>query len=417
MTARDGIKGKNRRGMAVLGGAVGAFAAAAALATGSAVTAAPAKADFEDLLDPIIQPLITSLSDALVGFDPAAAADITSWTDSLLSSLNSIDLAVPSAAEPAAAAAASSAASGPFDIPITMQEVTEPTVQATVGGADTTLLVDTGSSGLVVPYTDFGSNIFTQIENILALGTPTGIDTSGYSGGVDYVYLTYNDVPTDYLGSSGDSVLSTTGPGDVEIYSWDPSNPFSYFTNDAFQNFDTSNMVTGVLGIGNGVGPDGVSPLQAAGFGGVLVDIPDGKLIVDNANPGEAIVTLTGGIVANGHGVPIVDLYESVNGGTPLAVSDDVDSGGVYGTIPSSLVGSSGSLPSGTVISVYDNAAGTGTPVYTYVVGTDSLGQSTAPEPTTGNSIDSGVIPFLQSPIYISYTDNTLTFDVPGSIS
>jgi len=114
--------------------------------------------------------------------------------------------------------------------------------------------------------------------------------------------------------------------------------------------------------------------------------------------------------------VPIVDLYESVNGGTPVAVSDDVDSGGVYGTIPSSLVGSSGSLPSGTVISVYDNAAGTGTPLYTYVVGTDSLGQSTAPEPTTGNSIDSGVIPFLQSPIYISYTDNTLTFDVPGSI-
>jgi hypothetical protein len=414
MTARHGTKGKNRRRMAVLGGAVGAFAAAAAMATGSAVTAAPAKADFEDLLDPIIQPLITSLSDALVGFDPAAAADLTTWTDSLLASLNSLDIgaALPASAEPAAAAAAASpAASGPFDIPITMQEVTEPTVQATVGGADTTLLVDTGSSGLVVPYTDFGSNIFTQIENILALGTPTGIDTSGYSGGVDYVYLTYNDVPTVY----GNGVLDTTGPVDVEIYSWDPSNPFSYFTNDAFQNFDTSNMVTGVLGIGNGVGPDDVSPLQ--GFGGVLVDIPDGKLIVDNANPGEAIATLTGGIVANGHGVPIVDLYESVNGGTPVAVSDDVDSGGVYGTIPSSLVGSSGSLPSGTVISVYDNAAGTGTPVYTYVVGTDSLGQSTAPVPTTGNSIDSGVIPFLQSPIYISYTDNTLTFDAPNSIS
>ncbi len=97
MAGRDSAKGiKNsgnskvrRRGLVVVGGAVGAFAAAAAMATGSA---APAKADFEDLLDPIIQPLITSLSDAIAGFDPAAATDLTSWTDSLLSSLNSIDL-------------------------------------------------------------------------------------------------------------------------------------------------------------------------------------------------------------------------------------------------------------------------------------------------------------------------------------
>src|SRR5271157_6065790 len=129
MTAHDGTKGKNRRRMAVLGGAVGAFAAAAAMATGSAVTAAPAKADFEDLLDPIIQPLITSIADSLAGFDPAAATDLTSWTDSLLSSLNSIDLALPSAAEPAAAAASSTSdpTSSTYDIPITMQVVTEPT--------------------------------------------------------------------------------------------------------------------------------------------------------------------------------------------------------------------------------------------------------------------------------------------------
>src|SRR5271163_3446463 len=133
MSGRDGIKGKNRRRMAIVGGAVGAFAVAAAMATGSAVTAAPAKADFEDLLDPIIQPLVTSLSDAIAGFDPAAATDLTSWTDSLLSSLNSTDLALPSTAEPAAAAASSTSdtpASGDPDLPITVQEDTEPTVQA-----------------------------------------------------------------------------------------------------------------------------------------------------------------------------------------------------------------------------------------------------------------------------------------------
>ena len=107
------------------------------MATGSAVTAAPAKADFEDLLDPIIQPILTSLTDSIGAFDPAAAVDLTSWTDSFLASLNSIDLAVPAASEPAAAlpAAASDPATGTYDIPITVNEDTEPTVQATVDGA------------------------------------------------------------------------------------------------------------------------------------------------------------------------------------------------------------------------------------------------------------------------------------------
>ncbi len=105
MAGRNSANKQSRNGTArrcgvVMGGAVGAFVAAAAMATGSA---APAKADFEELLDPIIQPLLTSVTDSLAGFDPAAATDITSWTDSLLSSLNSIDLALPSTAEPAAA--------------------------------------------------------------------------------------------------------------------------------------------------------------------------------------------------------------------------------------------------------------------------------------------------------------------------
>ena len=90
MAGRDGANGNKqprnaqvRRRRMVMGGAVGAFIAAAAMATGSAVTAAPAKADFEDLLDPIIQPILTSLTDSLAGFDPAAAVDVTSWTDKI----------------------------------------------------------------------------------------------------------------------------------------------------------------------------------------------------------------------------------------------------------------------------------------------------------------------------------------------
>ena len=86
-----------------MGAGAGVFFAAAAMATGSTVTAAPAKADFDALIDPIIQPILTSLTDSIAASTPPLATDLTSWTDSFLASLNSIDLAVPAASEPAAA--------------------------------------------------------------------------------------------------------------------------------------------------------------------------------------------------------------------------------------------------------------------------------------------------------------------------
>src|SRR5271155_1261175 len=175
MAGRDGKKqarsaNVGRRMLVGMGAGAGVFLAAAAMATGSA---APAKADFEDLLDPIIQPILTSLTDSIGAFDPAAATDLTSWTDSLLASLNSIDLALPSTADPAASAASSTSdpTSGTYDIPITVQEGTEPTVQASIeGGSDQTLLVDTGSSGLVLPATDL------SLTQLVDLGIPTGIN-------------------------------------------------------------------------------------------------------------------------------------------------------------------------------------------------------------------------------------------------
>jgi hypothetical protein len=414
MAGRDGIRGNNqsrnakvrRRRVVIMGGAVGAFLAAAAMATGSAVTAAPAKADFEDLLDPIIQPVLTSLTDSLAGFDPAAATDLTSWSDSLLSSLNSLDVgaALPSTAEPAAGAAlpaSSDPTTGTYDIPITVQEDTEPTVNATVDGADTTLLVDTGSSGLVIPYTDLGSNILAQLEGLLELGLPTGIGESGYSGGVDYIYLTYDNATVDY----GGALTTTNTPIDVEILSW-PTSLSSGSPLD-FQQFLADNDSNGILGIGDNTAGPTESPLEADGFDGVTVDIPgsDGNgpdLIVDPSNPFPAIATVDG--------APTSTLYESINGGMPVQVSDDVDSGGVFGTIPSTLESGS-SVPSGTTISVYDNAAGTGTPLYTYQTG--DLGNSGFDGPTvvTGNSIDSGVEPYLEEPIYIDYSNDMLSFD------
>jgi hypothetical protein len=408
MAGRDGTNGNKRsrnaqvrrRRVVVMGGVAGAFLAAAAMATGSAVTAAPAKADFEDLLDPIIQPILTSLTDSLAGFDPAAAVDVTSWTDSLFASLNSIDLALPSTAESAAAAAASPASDpAPADatIPLTVLEGTEPAVNASVdGGSSVPLLVDTGSSGLVIPYTDLGSTTTQQLTNLFDLGFPTGISESGYSGGVDYLYLTYNDVPVDYLNGSTD-VLSTNGPVDIEVYSWDPSNLGSLFTNDAFQNFLSDNEVSGVLGVGENASGPTTSPFES--FGGVTVDISNPV-----AGTGDLIV---GGDPVTGtslSGAPISTDYISIDGGALQAVSNDVDSGGVTGTIPSSLLTSSeynsttDLVNPGTTIAVYADKAGT-EELYHYTVnGAD------APIVVSGSSMDSGVEPFLLGPISMEYS-------------
>jgi hypothetical protein len=383
-----------------MGGAVGAFVAAAAMATGSA---APAHADFEDLLDPIIQPLLASFTDSIAVFDPAAALDLTSWTDSFLASLNtSFDFALPSTdsalaaaatgAEPAAAAAAT------YDLPLSLlgllgAPATEPAVNASIdGGSSVPLLVDTGSSGLVVPYTDLGSNYFSQLEALFSLGSPTGISESGYSGGVDYLYLTYNNVPVDYDGG-----LSTDGPVDIEIYSWNPSDFTSYFTNDAFQEFLTGNSVQGILGVGeNAAGPT-TSPFES--FGGVTIDVPGKELIVGTP-------TETG--TATLSGAPISTDYISIDNGSLHAVSNDIDSGGVGGTIPSSLLTSTeynsttDLVNPGTTIAVYADSAGTNE-LYSYTV-------TAANDPivVSGSTMDSGVEPFLLGPISTSYSPTGL---------
>jgi hypothetical protein len=87
--------------------------------------------------------------------------------------------------------------------------------------------------------------------------------------------------------------------------------------------------------------------LEADNYNGVEVDLPAGQLIVDPT-------TAPTGYTVDGAPIPSGDLYESVNGGTPVAVSDDIDSGGVYGTIPSSLDAAPGST-----ITVYSSDGGT----------------------------------------------------------
>jgi hypothetical protein len=392
-----------RRLLVGMGAGAGVLFAAAAMATGSTVTAAPAKADFEDLLDPIIQPILTSLTDSIGAFDPAAALDLTSWTDSFLASLNSIDLAVPSAAEPAAAlaAAAEPAASTSGTIPLTLLEGTEPAVNASIGGGDPVqLLVDTGSSGLVVPYTDLGDNIFTQLQELFSLGSPETFGISGYSGGVEYVYAVYNDVPVDYLNDTG-TALATNGPVDVELFSWSNnlSDPF-----ENFQSFLSGNQVDGILGVGAGTAGPTTTPF--ADYGSVLVDIPHHQLVIGEANPFPDAPSTAGAGVS--------DVYEQIGTGAKQEVTNIIDSGGVFGTISSTLESGS-SVPSNTLITVYNTA---GQELYSYTtipnfdVGTGT-GVSDSPTVVSGTNIDSGVLPFLDRGVYLDYAGAGTTFFGP----
>ena len=68
-------------------------------------------------------------------------------------------------------------------VPLTMYAGTEPIVYISVdGGPRVPVLVDTGSSGLVISSSAVGSG----------LGTATGSGTGAYSGGLTYDYNTYN---------------------------------------------------------------------------------------------------------------------------------------------------------------------------------------------------------------------------------
>ena len=170
-----------------------------------------------------------------------------------------------------------------------MNIVTEPTIQAAIGTGDpSTLLVDTGSSGLVIPWQELGTNDFSALEELFKLGPPENYGFSGYSGGVEYLYLKYAGVPVSY-GTDGTDVLTTTSPVDVEVLSWS-TNPANIFEN--FQSFLSSNHVDGILGIGPETAGPTDSPFDS--YPGVLVDLPHNELVVGGANP------LTGGTLLDG---------------------------------------------------------------------------------------------------------------------
>ena len=103
------------------------------------------------------------------------------------------------------------------------------------------------------------------------------IGYSGYSGGVDYTYREYDGLTVDY----GNGDLTTTNtPVDVVMHSHGTSADAPH----NFVAFLQDNDVTGILGIGDNTAGPTESPLEAAGFGGVTVNIAGHDLIVGSTN-------------------------------------------------------------------------------------------------------------------------------------
>ena len=156
-----------------------------------------------------------------------------------------------------------------------MYQTTEPVVDVSVnGGPSVPVLVDTGSTGLVIPLRDVG---------LFHLGLPTGVGMGAYSGGLTYFFVKF-----DTTVNFGNGIVSSI-PVDVVVLS--APTPFG--------NFAAGNGAAGIMGIGvNAGGPSpGASPvsgLPSTMNKGVLINEPQGYLQFSNTNPLPAVHSTDG---------------------------------------------------------------------------------------------------------------------------
>jgi hypothetical protein len=259
-----------------------------------------------------------------------------------------------------------------------MSNVTNPIIYISVnGGPMVPVEVDTGSTGLVI------ESQYVPTQN---LGTAIGSGTAGYAGGLTYNYTTYQTTV-----NFGNGIV--TAPTGINVVS-----------GAAVDAYFGAYGIDGVLGIGPNNGFPGTSTVIPALPGllnnGVLINESQGVLEF-GPNPLPAGVSVTG--------APITTADVQINNGSLETVPLMVDSGGVYGTIPSSVLGTgqnSGYVPAGTHISVYTPDGQT--LLYSY-----TTTATNSPYVTSGGTMETGYEPFAQQPVYIGYSPSgvgTITF-------
>ncbi|HEX7321894.1 MAG TPA: PecA family PE domain-processing aspartic protease [Mycobacterium sp.] len=341
-------------------------------------------ADLASWFDPSAQ---ADLPGAAAAVSPDITSALDQASDGGVGSLAAVDTA------PALAATTDTTDVGAnVAVPITMTATTEPVVNISVGGGqDIPVVLDTGSNGLVIPWYDIGlQNLFT---------TPTGSGFGAYSGGMDYFYVTLPET-VDF----GGGAVTTPVGVDAVLFAWPAS--LSNLFNPAYYSlpgFLGPANADGVLGIApDAVGPDTGNGVLAGLPGdlgqGVLINEPAGQLVFGPSQ-------LTGGTTVAG--VANSNLAVSVGGGAVTNVGAIIDSGGVFGTMPSSAVPAdttltaSGTLPASTPISVYDQD---GQLLYQYSTGPTPNGVN-GPLVISGNTMNTGYVPFSQMPVYLDLSN------------
>jgi hypothetical protein len=209
---------------------------------------------------------------------------------------------------------------------------------------------------------------------------------------LDYLYVTYN-APVNF----GGGLVTSRTPVDLELFAWPTTLQSLQNYGFSFQNFFASDGAVGVLGVGPNAGGPGPSiPTQAlpGALGqGVLINEDTTSPYLQFGGP----PTNVGTPIAVLNGSPITNLNVNVNGTNHTGVPSIVDSGGVDGTILSSLNATPGEL-----ITVTDPT--TGHTLYSFTYNGDYF-----PTPISGGLMNTGNLIYQQHPVYISYGAETST--------
>lgn len=292
---------------------------------------------------------------------------------------------------------ATGAAGGPATIPMSYTDSsTRQVVYISIGGGpNVPVLVDTGSTGLIVPPQDV---------NLASLGAPTATGlTSNYGGPGDATVDTYNTYTASV--NFGNGII--TAPTTVGVITSETYNGDAVPVSNAGAVFGVGvNTAT----FGQGLNSTAVQALPGVLGQGVLLNGPGGAMqFGPNPLPFYASVS----------GAPITTVDVTVtapNGGgtmTGTASGAYIDSGGVYGAVPSNLMPSSQqsdtSVPAGDVISVYTPGPN-GTQLYSETV----TGPNLPPVVSASQHFIAGAYVFTQIPIYVSFSPagtGTMFFD------
>jgi hypothetical protein len=374
---------RSRRSRNERGRAAGLGVAAAAVMAVGMLPLAPAPQAHADI-DDLFQPVIDAIAQAVAVADPGLASSLDPGLD------------IGGLTDTALAAASAENATIPLEV---TNNGADPVVDISVGGGpDIPVVADTGSVGLVVPWYDVG------LQNLLTLGSPISSGTVGYGGTIGDVNMEVFYLQYDETVNFGDGIVTSPTPVDLELFAYpeSPSNLFN-LSDYSLPGYLGNADAQGFMGIGpnaDGPGPSSVvTALPGDLSDGVLLNEAGGYLEF-GPNPLEPYASTVG--------APLANLEVSVGNGGAVPVQAAIDSGGVYGTIPSSILtgAQDGQTLYGENISVYTS---NGQFLYSY-----TPNEGYGPTVTSQDTMNTGNEAFELYPVYISNSPNdvgTTVFD------